>query len=72
MAKDRIENLLMNPPVSEGYGNKFSSPIVKRLILRMDQQNRLISSANDSNQNPVFGHNNNLYSQMIAAGFAVI
>ncbi|XP_052483286.1 maturase K-like [Gossypium raimondii] len=57
---------------NQGYGNKFSSLIVKRLILRMDQQNRLISSANDSNQNPVFGHNNNLYSQMIAAGFAVI
>lgn len=57
---------------NQGYGNKFSSLIVKRLILRMDQQNRLISSANDSNQNPVFGHNNNLYSQMIAVGFAVI
>ncbi|KAK8309664.1 hypothetical protein V6Z11_D02G137400 [Gossypium hirsutum] len=57
---------------NQGYGNKFSSLIVKRLILRMDQQNRLISSANDSNQNLVFGHNNNLYSQMIAAGFAVI
>nr|KJB79599.1 hypothetical protein B456_013G056700 [Gossypium raimondii] len=38
----------------------------------MDQQNSLISSANDSNQNLVFGHNNNLYSQMIAAGFVVI
>ncbi|KAL1166687.1 hypothetical protein V6Z11_A06G213500 [Gossypium hirsutum] len=37
---------------NQGYGNKFSSLIVKRLILRMDQQNRLISSANDSNQNP--------------------
>ncbi|TYG80099.1 hypothetical protein ES288_D02G189500v1 [Gossypium darwinii] len=57
---------------NQGYGNKFSSLIVKRLILRMDQQNRLISSANDSNQNLVFGHNNNLYSQMIAAGFVVI
>ncbi|TYG60157.1 hypothetical protein ES288_D07G045900v1, partial [Gossypium darwinii] len=57
---------------NQGYGNKFSSLIVKRLILRMDQQNRLISSANDSNQNPVFGHNNDLYSQMIAARFTVI
>ncbi|MFQ6629669.1 hypothetical protein Gotur_008241, partial [Gossypium turneri] len=72
IAKDRIENPLINPPVSEGYGNKFSSLIVKRLILRMDQQNRLISSANDSNQNLIFGHNNNLYSQMIVAGFVVI
>ncbi|TYI45731.1 hypothetical protein E1A91_D13G058200v1 [Gossypium mustelinum] len=38
----------------------------------MDQQNSLINSANDSNQNLVFGHNNNLYSQMIAARFVVI
>ncbi|KAL1089764.1 hypothetical protein V6Z11_D07G043500 [Gossypium hirsutum] len=57
---------------NQGYGNKFSSLIVKRLILRMDQQNRLISSANDSNQNLVFGHNNNLYSQMIAARFTAL
>ncbi|KAK8305864.1 hypothetical protein V6Z12_D03G090600 [Gossypium hirsutum] len=42
------------------------------LIFRDSLINRLISSTNDSNQNPVFGHNNNLYSQMIAAGFAVI
>nr|YP_010039446.1 maturase K [Sterculia lanceolata]QOY45772.1 maturase K [Sterculia lanceolata]QOY45855.1 maturase K [Sterculia monosperma] len=57
---------------NQGYGNKFSSLIVKRLIIRMDQQNHLSISANDSNQNPFFGHNNNLYSQMISAGFAVI
>nr|AAU06183.1 maturase K [Catostemma fragrans] len=57
---------------NQGYGNKFSSLIVKRLIIRMDQQNHLIISANDSNQNPFFGHNNNLYSQIISAGFAVI
>nr|UXN76431.1 maturase K [Hibiscus arenicola] len=57
---------------NQGYGNKFSSLIVKRLIIRMDQQNHLIISANDSNQNPFLGHNNNLYPQMISAGFAVI
>nr|YP_009390286.1 maturase K [Abelmoschus esculentus]ARV86666.1 maturase K [Abelmoschus esculentus]UOW80556.1 maturase K [Abelmoschus esculentus]UVF34224.1 maturase K [Abelmoschus esculentus]UXN76409.1 maturase K [Abelmoschus esculentus]WIM50952.1 maturase K [Abelmoschus esculentus] len=57
---------------NQGYGNKFSSLIVKRLIIRMDQQNHLIISANNSNQNPFFGHNNNLYSQTISAGFAVI
>ncbi|KAK8314353.1 hypothetical protein V6Z11_1Z075700 [Gossypium hirsutum] len=57
---------------NQGYGNKFSSVIMKRLILRMDQQNRLTSSSNDSNQNPVFGQSNNLFSQMIAAGFVVI
>ncbi|MBY3556075.1 hypothetical protein HGI15_22330, partial [Modestobacter lapidis] len=55
-----------------GYDNKSSSLIVKRLIIRMYQQNHLIISANDSNQNPFLGHNKNLYSQMISEGFAVI
>nr|QKV45785.1 maturase K [Rodgersia sambucifolia] len=55
-----------------GYDNKSSSLIVKRLITRMCQQNHLIISANDSNQNPFWGHNKNLYSQMISEGFAVI
>nr|QBB68415.1 maturase K [Coula edulis] len=58
-----------------GYDNKFSSQIVKRLITRMYQlyqQNHLLISANDSNQNPFFGHNKNLYSQMVSEGFAVI
>nr|YP_009578030.1 maturase K [Gonocaryum lobbianum]QBK32647.1 maturase K [Gonocaryum lobbianum] len=55
-----------------GYDNKSSLLIVKRLITRMYQQNHLILSANDSNQNPFWGHNKNLYSQMISEGFAVI
>nr|ACR19240.1 maturase K [Alangium ridleyi] len=55
-----------------GYDNKSSLLIVKRLITRMYQQNHLIISTNDSNQNPFFGHNKNLYSQMISEGFAVI
>nr|AEI70696.1 maturase K [Strasburgeria robusta] len=55
-----------------GYDNKSSSLIVKRLITRMYQQNHLIISANDCNQNQFFGHNKNLYSQMISEGFAVI
>nr|YP_010313905.1 maturase K [Pterisanthes heterantha]UNA63470.1 maturase K [Pterisanthes heterantha] len=53
-----------------GCDNKSSLLIVKRLITRMYQQNRLIFS--DSNQNPFFGHNNNFYSQMISEGFGVI
>nr|UNA62894.1 maturase K [Leea guineensis] len=53
-----------------GYDNKSSLLIAKRLIIRMYQQNHLIFS--DSNQNPFFGHKNNLYSQMISEGFAVI
>nr|YP_010928515.1 maturase K [Diplusodon sigillatus]WKK47551.1 maturase K [Diplusodon sigillatus] len=55
-----------------GYDNKSSLIIVKRLITRMYQQNHLIISANDSIQNPFFGHNKNLYSQILSEGFAVI
>nr|ATB17040.1 maturase K [Loasa insons] len=55
-----------------GYDNKFSLLSVKRLIIRMYQQNHLIISANDSNQNPFLGHKKNLYYQMISEGFAVI
>nr|CDQ47552.1 maturase K [Microdesmis caseariifolia] len=55
-----------------GYDNKSSLLIVKRLIIRMYQQNHLPFSANDSNQNPFFKYNKNLYSQMISEGFAVI
>nr|QKV45202.1 maturase K [Leptarrhena pyrolifolia] len=55
-----------------GYDNKSSSLIVKRLITRMCQQNHLIISANDLKKNLFFGHNKNLYYQMISEGFAVI
>nr|YP_010973789.1 matK [Ilex nitidissima]WNR55880.1 matK [Ilex nitidissima] len=55
-----------------GYDNKSSLLIVKRLITRMYQQNHLILSTNDSNQNQIFGRNKNLYSQMISEGFGVI
>nr|YP_009166586.1 maturase K [Epipremnum aureum]YP_009582411.1 maturase K [Zantedeschia hybrid cultivar]YP_010977020.1 maturase K [Zantedeschia elliottiana]QJF46657.1 maturase K [Zantedeschia rehmannii]CAP58338.1 maturase K [Zantedeschia albomaculata]ALB38564.1 maturase K [Epipremnum aureum]QBK84033.1 maturase K [Zantedeschia hybrid cultivar]WNZ34165.1 maturase K [Zantedeschia elliottiana] len=55
-----------------GYGNKFSLLLVKRLITRMYQQNFLINSVNDSNQNRFVGHNKNFDSQMISEGFAVI
>nr|YP_009676311.1 maturase K [Sclerocarya birrea]QDE13259.1 maturase K [Sclerocarya birrea] len=54
------------------YDNKSSSLSVKRLITRMYQRIPLSISTNDSNQNQFFGHNNNLYSQMISEGFAVI
>nr|ASG91950.1 maturase K [Rhachicallis americana] len=60
--------LLENP----GYDNQFSFLIVKRLITRMYQQNHFIIFANDSNQNPFFGRNKNLYSQTISEGFAFI
>nr|YP_009543171.1 maturase K [Ostryopsis intermedia]YP_009543256.1 maturase K [Ostryopsis nobilis]AYU58292.1 maturase K [Ostryopsis intermedia]AYU58377.1 maturase K [Ostryopsis nobilis] len=54
------------------YDNKSSLLIVKRLITRMYQQNHLMISANDSNQNRFLGYNKNLYSQMISEGFAII
>lgn len=55
-----------------GYDNKSSLLIVKRLIIRMYQQNHLIISTNDSNQNPFFRYNKNFYYQMLSEGFAVI
>nr|CDQ47438.1 maturase K [Acalypha rhombifolia] len=55
-----------------GYDNKSSFLIIKRLITRMYQQNHLIFSSNDSNQNPFFRYNKNLYYQMVSEGFAVI
>nr|ASG91948.1 maturase K [Arachnothryx hondurensis] len=60
--------LLENP----GYDNQFSFLIVKRLITRMYQQNHFIIFANDSNENPFFGRNKNLYSQTISEGFSFI
>nr|AWH05241.1 maturase K [Asclepias brachystephana] len=60
--------LLENP----GYDNKSSFLIVKRLIILMYQQNHFLTSINDSNQNPFFGRNKNLYSKMISEGFSVI
>nr|AYP31915.1 maturase K [Canna iridiflora] len=61
---------------SLGYDNKSSSVLVKRLIIRMYQQNLFIFSVNDSYQNRFVGHNNYFYShffsQMISEGFAVI
>nr|YP_010688343.1 maturase K [Garuga pinnata]WBR66191.1 maturase K [Garuga pinnata] len=54
------------------YDNKSSSLSVKRLITRMYQPIHLSISANDSNQNKIIAHNNNLDSQMISEVFAVI
>nr|YP_010312614.1 maturase K [Pellionia scabra]ULF47635.1 maturase K [Pellionia scabra] len=61
-------NLLKNAV----YDTQYSLLIVKRLITRMYQENHLILSDNDSNQNQFFGFNKNLYSKMILEGFAVI
>nr|SPS67612.1 maturase K [Irenella chrysotricha] len=57
--------------LENGIDKRYSLLIVKRLITRLYQQNHLILFANDSE---IFGHKppNNLYSQMITEGFAVI
>nr|CAP58327.1 maturase K [Pycnospatha arietina] len=65
-------SIFYDPTEISGYDNKSSSLLVKRLIIRMYQQNYLINSVNDSNQNRFVGHNKNFYSQMISEGFAVI
>nr|YP_010513877.1 maturase K [Platycyamus regnellii]AAD52881.1 maturase-like protein [Platycyamus regnellii]UXL85448.1 maturase K [Platycyamus regnellii] len=54
------------------YDKKSSLLIVKRLITRMYQQTHLIISVNDSNKNPFWGYNNNIYSQIISEGFVVV
>nr|AAT65612.1 maturase K [Primula frigida] len=55
-----------------GYDNNFSFLRVKRLITQMDRQNHLGFLTNDSNQNPFWGHNTALYSQIILDGFVVV
>nr|AAU87049.1 maturase K [Brocchinia tatei] len=70
------DSIFYEPVEILGYDNKSSSVLVKRLIIRMYQQNYLINSVNYSNQNGFVGHNNYFYShfffQMISEGFAVI
>nr|CAF29532.1 maturase [Aspidostemon parvifolius] len=74
LAHDHALNgsILYEPMENLGHDNKSSSQIVKRLIIRMHQQNHLIISVNNSNQNQFVGHNNHFDSQMISEGFAVI
>lgn len=52
-----------------GYDNKFSLLIVKRLIIRMYQQNHFILSVNDSKQS---GHKNIFYSQVMSEVSSII
>nr|ABS57352.1 maturase K [Simarouba glauca]ABS87064.1 maturase K [Simarouba glauca] len=72
LAHDPDLNRLLISLENGGYDNKSSSLNVKRLITRMYQQINLSISANDSKQNKFLGYNNNLYSQIISGGFAVI
>nr|WQN00069.1 maturase K [Kalanchoe daigremontiana] len=51
---------------------KWSFLLLKRLINRMYQQNLFALFTNGSKQKKFFGHNKNLYSQMLSEGFSVI
>nr|ACH69877.1 maturase K [Aechmea gamosepala] len=70
------DSIFYEPVEIIGYDKKSSSVLVKRLIIRMYQQNYLINSVNYSNQNRFVGHNTFFYShffyQMISEGFAII
>nr|ABH07449.1 maturase K [Aristolochia pichinchensis] len=55
-----------------GYDKKLSSLIVKRLIIRMHQQNYFFISVTYFHQNRFVGKTKNLYSQTISEAFAVI
>nr|AUD07918.1 maturase K [Ceratostylis longisegmenta] len=59
----------LEPVEINGYDNKSSLVLVKRLITRMYQQKSLISSVNDSR---FWGHKNSFSSQMVSEGFGVI
>nr|UVC58587.1 maturase K [Boronia cymosa] len=54
------------------YDNKSSSLSVKRLITRMYRPINLSIAANESTKNKIFWQYNNLYSQIISEGFAVV
>nr|YP_010834915.1 maturase K [Osbeckia octandra]WFQ82539.1 maturase K [Osbeckia octandra] len=54
-----------------GYDNRISSIIVKRLIIRLYQQNPLIIFDTDSRQNRFFAYNKHLYSQILSEAFSV-
>ncbi|KAL6492072.1 hypothetical protein OROGR_033794 [Orobanche gracilis] len=57
---------------SLGYDNKFSLLIVKRLIIRMYQQNHFCISSNASNQTPFLMCTKSWYSEIISEGLAFI
>nr|YP_010625666.1 maturase K [Sesuvium sesuvioides]WBG94426.1 maturase K [Sesuvium sesuvioides] len=71
-AYDQDLNFNKSILLENAIDKKYSLLIVKRLITRMFQQNHLSLSGNASNQTEFLGHNKNLYSQRISAGFAVI
>nr|AGK43848.1 maturase K [Melampyrum carstiense] len=75
-AHDRgFSRSILSENENPGYDNKSSLLVMKQLITQMYQQNHyhFLISPNDSNQkNPFLAHNKNLYSQIVAEGFAFI
>lgn len=61
-----IRWILYEPSKNLGHDNKFSSLIVKRLIIRIHQQKHLILFLKNANQNRFVGHKNHFDSQMIS------
>nr|YP_010943345.1 maturase K [Pteroxygonum giraldii]WLS54747.1 maturase K [Pteroxygonum giraldii] len=57
---------------NKGCDTQYSLLVVKRLVIRMYQQNFFILSVNDSNKNEFLVPKKNLYSQRISEGFAAI
>nr|BAM74487.1 maturase K [Thunbergia laurifolia] len=57
---------------NQGYDNKSSLLIAKRLIIAMYQQNNFIISPNNFNKNEFLARNRNLYSIIILDGFFFI
>ena len=67
-----LNRSLLLSNANRDYDTKYSLLVVKRLIIRMYQQNHLILSFNDSNKNEFLVPKKNLYSQRISEGFAAI
>nr|ABB83576.1 maturase K [Lyginia imberbis]ADN23796.1 maturase K [Lyginia imberbis] len=69
-------SIFYEPVEIPAYDKRFSLVLIKRLIIRMYQQNYLINLLNHSNQKQFIGLNNYLYShffsEMISESFAVI
>jgi hypothetical protein len=51
---------------------KFSSILVKRLIIRTYQQNSLINLVNYPNQDRLLDYCNYFYSQILSEGFVIV
>nr|YP_010724678.1 maturase K [Tigridia pavonia]WDW31891.1 maturase K [Tigridia pavonia] len=80
LAHDRgLNDSIFDKPVEVfGYDSKSSLALVKRLIIRIYQQNYFLSAVRIINQNRFLGHHHNNFfyshfdSQMISEGFAII